>query len=160
MNKVYLAGPITGSSYEGAVDWRDNFNILLENELDNNYLDPVYSDAIQTFSPMRHKEYLLNETTIADDYPTVLSSQRGITARDRFDTLNADLVVVNLLGAERVSIGTMIEIGWADSKRIPIILIIEESGNLHDHAMVREICPFHVRSIEEAVDVTVKILLP
>jgi hypothetical protein len=34
--------------------------------------------------------------------------------RDRFDATRCDVLLVNLLGAERVSIGTMMEVAWAD----------------------------------------------
>jgi hypothetical protein len=44
---VYLAGPITGLTYEGATEWR---NVAAE-KLD--------SDKIETLSPLRGKNYLL-----------------------------------------------------------------------------------------------------
>jgi len=45
--KVYLAGPITGLSYEKAVDWRRYAQIVLLEEGD-----------IVAVSPMRSKDYL------------------------------------------------------------------------------------------------------
>lgn len=84
---VYLAGPITGLSYDGAVNWRD----------------------------------------------------------------------MNLVGAERVSIGTMIEAGWADAFRKPVVLAIEE-GNMHHHAMLEHISGWIVSDLDQAIDVTKALL--
>lgn len=146
---VYLAGPITGTSYGECTDWRRIAKEVLA------------SRGIDGLSPMRHKDYLANETKVGDCYNnTVLSSQRGITARDRFDCQRADLVIVNMLGATRPSLGTVLEIAWADAERTPIVLVMEIEGNVHDHAMIRELCPFRVETINEAIQTAIKILLP
>ena len=155
MKSIYLAGPITGGSYKGVTDWRNYFSEQFSKHWNA-------SGKIEVLSPMRHKDYLLQETKIGDAYEDrIMSSQRGITARDRFDTTNASLVVVNLLGATRVSIGTMIELGWADANNTPILLIMEKDGsNLHDHAMVRELAPFWTDNLDEAIMIAGKILSP
>jgi len=145
---IYLAGPITGQSYEGATDWRKDVIQKLPPE-------------ICGFSPLRSKTYLLNETSIADSYEqTVMSSQRGIFARDHYDCQRCDAIFVNLLGAERISIGTAMEIAWAVAYNKPIILVMEEEGNLHDHAMIREACPLTVRTIDEGIHLITSLLLP
>ena len=139
---VYLAGPITGLSYDGCTDWREH----AQNRLANH--------GIVGMSPMRHKDYLLNRTNIQDTYEdNVLSSQRGIFARDTWDTQRCDATLVNMLGAETVSIGTVMEISWAWSFRNPIVLVMEKEGNIHEHAMIREACPFRVETLEEAIEV-------
>jgi len=103
---------------------------------------------------MRQKDYLRDAVSIEDSYPnTVLSSQRGITTRDRWDATRCDALFVNLLGATRVSIGTVMEIAWSDAKRIPIVLVMEQEGNLHDHAMLREVVGFRVPTLDEGIDV-------
>lgn len=151
MTLIYLAGPISGLTYDGAVDWR---NTVKET------LDDASKGQIQCLSPMRHKDYLLNESKIKDDYEQILSSQRGITARDRFDSTRCDLLFVNFLGAKKVSIGTVLEIAWADSQRIPIVLVMEDENNPHEHSMVRELCPFRVNNLEEGIEIAYKILMP
>lgn len=137
--RVYLAGPITGLSYDGATDWREEVRVGL-------------APDIQAISPMRGKDYLAGEDTIADHYETVLSCPKGITTRDRFDVSRVDAVLVNLLGAERVSIGTVMEIAWADAMRIPVILVIEQ-GNPHQHSMLIECSGFVVGDLEEGIEV-------
>lgn len=147
MRTVYLAGPITGLTFDNATDWRMQAQGFLA------------SRGIQGVSPMRAKEYLRDVGALAalgyQDKP--LSSPKGIVTRDRWDCTNADVVLVNLLGAERVSIGTMMELAWADSARIPIVLIMDE-GNVHDHGMVREVAGFIVGTLAEGLDLTAAIL--
>lgn len=147
---VYLAGPITGLNYEGATDWR-------------NYAAEVLQTAgIRARSPMRAKHYLAQLKSLSgtgEEYADlgVLSTQKSVTCRDRFDTRTCDVVLMNLLGATRISIGTMIEAGWADAFRVPIVLVIEPD-NIHHHMMLREIAGFVVETLEEALH-TIKAIL-
>ena len=149
MKNVYLAGPITGLTFEGCTDWRE-FAIK-----------ELKAVGITGLSPMRAKDYLKNETFIGDEYQnTVLSSSRGIITRDRWDTTRCDLILVNFLGAGIVSIGTVMEMAWADICRIPIIAVMKPGGDLHDHSMIREVIGFRVESLEEGLRVAKAILLP
>jgi nucleoside 2-deoxyribosyltransferase len=141
--KIYLAGPITGLDYTGAVDWRVSM------------IEDLKRVGIEGLSPMRAKEYLAGETNITaqcDGYEKFgsMSIPRGIMTRDRWDATRCDLLLVNFLGATRVSIGTCMEIAWADLKRIPIICAMEKTGNPHDHAMITEAIGFRVDSLDEA----------
>ena len=151
---VYLAGPITGLSYGASTNWRDDVK---------HRLDAVGIDA---FSPLRGKQYLSQETSIGDSYTQhVMSTQRGILARDYYDAVNRNLLFVNLLDTERVSIGTVMEIAWAHGARIPIVLVMTEKNingtkNPHDHSMIREACPYIVSSLTEAITITKLFLLP
>lgn len=146
MSTVYLAGPITGLTYNGTTEWRD----YAIKELGNS--------GVEGISPMRGKDYLLHETSVSDQYDeTILSTQHAITTRDRWDCTRSDVVLVNMLGAERVSIGTVMELGWADAARNPIVLVMEE-GNIHDHSMVREVSGFRVESLDEGIFVCKTIL--
>ena len=109
---VYLAGPISGTSYGESTDWRESI------------AEKIYPHT--ALSPMRGKSYLSSEAAIADSYDTPLSCAKGIITRDRWDVERCDIVLVNLLGASRVSIGTMMEIAWADAYRKPVVLVMEE----------------------------------
>jgi len=144
---IYLCGPITGESYEEANKWREDIKRTL---------DP----KITVYSPMRHKDYLKEETDIAKSYDKfIMSTQKAITTRDRMDVFNVDLMISNLLGAKRVSIGSMIEYGWADAKRIPIITVMEE-GNIHHHPMLKEISSWIVSDLDEASYIANCVLTP
>ncbi|MGI0075801.1 MAG: nucleoside 2-deoxyribosyltransferase [Nitrosopumilaceae archaeon] len=151
-HKVYLAGPITGESWNEANDWRQE----VERHFDINYTHQLVG-----FSPLRHKHYLKNETKIHRSYEeTVFSSQRGIFARDFNDVKTADLVFVNLLNTKIISVGTVMEIAWANAFQIPVVLVMEKENNIHEHPMLHEACPFRVDTLHEGIDLVRKILLP
>lgn len=158
---VYLAGPITGLSYEGCTDWREKA------------IKHLGEYGIQGLNPLRGKEYLANEKSISDNYnngirdnealgkfASIMSSIRGIYARDKFDCHRSDMLIVNLLGAKKVSIGTVMEIAWAAAANIPVILIMEKEGNIHEHSMLGEACPFRTETLEDALHVCVTMLAP
>lgn len=148
---VYLAGPITGLSFAGCTEWRDAA------------VGRLAEDGVKGLSPMRAKEYLAHLTTISGHgreyaHLGVFATPRGVMTRDRFDCTRCDILLVNLLGAKAVSIGTVMEIAWADGRRIPIVVAIEKEGNPHEHMMVNEAIGFRVETLDEALAVTIAIL--
>lgn len=149
---VYLAGPITGLSYDGATDWRFDARYMLKE---------MSKGMIESLDPMRNKSYLQNEINLGDHYDEhVMSTQRAIYGRDRNDCLRSDALLVNMLGAKTVSIGTVMEIAWADSKKTPIVLVMEPEGNPHEHAMLREACYWRVSDLGSACAVLTSLLCP
>ena len=146
--KVYLAGPISGTSYKESTDWRDKAVQELEKW------------GIAGYSPMRGKAYLSKEEQIADSYSDhTMSSITGINIRDYNDTKTSAAILVNLLDARKVSIGTVMEIAWAKAHNIPIVLIMEKEGNVHDHGMLTYNC-IRVTSVQEGIDCIKQLLLP
>lgn len=149
-SSVYLAGPIAGSGYDEVNDWRIDAALQLS--------------PIKTLNPMRAKDFLKGEKEDVHNYErttiieNALGSSKGITSRDRFDVANCDLVLMNLLNAKRVSTGSMIEVGWADAYRKPLVLVIDE-GNVHLHPMLLDIAGFIVTNMDEAIHVVKAILL-
>lgn len=143
---VYLSGPITGLNYAGSVDWRQEATREL------------YHYGINTISPMRAKEFLKNENIIKGSYEdSLFGSAQAITTRDRFDTQRSDVVLVNLLGAKTVSIGTMIEVGWADAARVPIVLVSEDD-NIHRHPILDTCCGFKAKTLGDGLHIITKLL--
>lgn len=150
MKSVYLAGPITNTTYAGCTDWRAAAR-------------RGFAPGIVGLSPMRGKEYLAALPVIGPDlgqgyrvdHPMapVLSGSRGIMTRDYFDCTGCDLVLANLLGATCVSIGTVMEMAWCYSTRTPLVIVMEEKGNPHEHPMVREAVGWRVTSLEDAIHV-------
>lgn len=163
MSRIYLAGPITGCTFAGCTDWREAFAKYLTA---GNVGDKFDLNKVVCLSPMRGKDYILeltndSEGRVEDSYPNhVLSCDRGIMTRDYNDCTTSDVVIANLLGAERVSIGTVMEVAWAYQSRIPVIAVIEPSKNLHDHSMMREAFGFRVTTLEEAAQIALTILWP
>lgn len=148
---VYLAGPISGLTYDGAVDWRQDVARRLAD------------NGVTAWSPMRAKEYLCAEQSLnSKGYNasvSALSTPGGIVTRDRWDCQRADVVLVNFVGAKRVSIGTVLELAWADAARVPIVAAMEP-GNLHEHAMVEALVGFRTSTLEEAVDAVLALATP
>lgn len=147
--RVYLAGPITGLTYDEGNNWRlDAYKRLM-------------AKGIEAYSPMRAKEYLRSEGVLTGSYSTGLfSSARNIMTRDYDDCRKADLILCNFLGATRVSSGTVMEVAWAYAFRVPLVVVMEEKGNPHEHPMIAESIGFRVDNMEDALYITERILLP
>lgn len=153
--RVYLAGPIRGLNYNEATEWREAA-----------YRELV-GYGIDAMSPMRAKAYLKGKADVGGDklkdaYPEhPLSTMKAITTRDRKDCMRSDMVIMYLKGAKTVSIGSVLEIAWADAARVPVVLVMEKDGsNVHSHGMISEVCGFHVETLEEAIHVVKAVLLP
>lgn len=146
MSKIYLAGPISGRTFVESERWREEFKLHFRNRT-----------HVHCLSPLRAKLHLADKGVLEQSYDHPLSSDRGIMTRDHNDCLTSDLIVCNLLGVERVSIGTVMECAWAHAYRKPLVLIIDE-GNVHDHPMIREAAGFRVGSVEVAASVAMAIL--
>lgn len=137
---VYLSGPIAGLTYSQGSDWRE-------------YASQSFPPHIQGVSPLRGHRMLENMGPITNnmiEHP--MRTDRAINTRDKFDTLRAQAVLVNLLGTERVSIGTTMEIAWAFDHNIPVIAAMEPEGNPHDHPMVRDCLSMRFASLDEAIE--------
>jgi nucleoside 2-deoxyribosyltransferase len=148
---VYLAGPVSHCSWSAATDWR-----ALAREA-------LAQHGIKGVSPMRGKEYLSHLEAISPHgaeyaHLGVLSLPRGVMTRDRFDATRCDVLLANLLGADRVSIGTVMEIAWADARRTPVVLVMEERGNPHEHMMIQEAAGFRLTTLDDALHVVHSIL--
>lgn len=146
--KCYLAGPITGCSFDNAIDWRDKV------------IEQLAPD-IEGLSPLRGKKYLAGVQKIGDSYEEIpLSCSRGIFTRDFYDVRRSDIMLVNFLNTDRISIGTVMEIAWGRAFEKPIIAVMEKLNNLHDHSMIRECVGFRVDRLEDAVEIAKVLVLP
>lgn len=155
MGKVYLAGGITGMTFNGCNNWREYaIRVLAEHN-------------IHGYNPLRAKDYLkaVNEQAglraMQKTYDGfVMSTAKGITTRDHWDVMTSDVVLVNLADAKVVSIGTVMEIAWAHAYRKPTVMVMENEGNLHDHPMIRESVGFILPDLDEALHLIKAMLLP
>jgi hypothetical protein len=142
---IFLAGPLTGVSYKDALEWRK-------------YVESKLPADIVAFSALRGKICLAKERVLKSAYPEhLLTTPQGTITRDRYDVSRCDALFVNFLDTDRVSIGTIMEMAWADSRRIPIILALE-NGNIHDHAFVRQVAAFITRDLDEAIQTAVDVV--
>jgi hypothetical protein len=145
MKTVYLAGGITGLSYDEATAWREKVRIQLT------------FNSIKALSPMRGKAYLSAEDKLADSYSDkTMSSIDGINVRDFNDCKTADAILVNFLGSKKVSIGTVMEVAWGRAFRKPTVIVMEKD-NVHRHSMV-EYGAIIVDDLEEGVRAIVQLI--
>ena len=149
---VYLAGPIAGISGSDATDWRHYALARLE------------IHCIECLSPMRAKAALGEQEKISTNYHDyerlgTFFTSKAIMARDFNDVRRADVLLVNLLGAPRPSLGTVMELAWAYAMQKPAVVAIEPSGNPNDdHPLIHEAMPFRVDSLDDAIDAVAVIL--
>ena len=149
---VYLAGPIAGIPGQEAVDWRDQATDLFDD----------YN--IATRNPMRAKHALTEQSLISRNFHEYESNghfftSKGIMTRDFNDVKQADILLVNLLGAITPSLGTIMELAWAYALQKPAVVCIEKTGNSHDnHPMIHEAMSFRVPSLEEGIHAVAVIL--
>lgn len=150
---VYLAGPIKGCTFTEATSWRE-------------YVTNNLPKQIVALSPMRGKDpvNIKNQSDefgrIQDSYEDMpLTSAKGILTRDYNDCTRSDIILANFLGAKSISIGTVMEIAWAKSHNIPLVLVMEHN-NIHNHPMIRESVGFIVQDLSSAIATVKSILLP
>jgi nucleoside 2-deoxyribosyltransferase len=144
MKYVYLSGPMSGLTVDEANDWRQQVSKKLQ------------ESGIRGINPMRGVKSSGPMTNFGDG-SFGLHGNMGIVSRDRFDVINSSVVLVNLLNSKKVSIGTVMEVGWADAHRIPIVVAMEPN-NIHDHVMIRGIATYIAPTLEQAIDLTVLML--
>lgn len=155
---VYLAGPITGLTYEEARDgWRKEFDSLMP-------------EHILCKSPMRGKEFLAKRGILASDpdpdtYPdNPMVTSSGIVTRDFFDVRTSDVMVACFLEANGIaSLGTAVEFGLAYSVRTPIVMIADPD-DMHakhaKHVFLAEMAGYHVYTLEEGARIVEHLLTP
>lgn len=141
---VYLSGPISGLTHDQCDEWRQ-------------YVRERLAPGVVSVSPMRGKDSLRNAGKLGE-HPDVLGcDSRAITQRDRWDVMRCDAMIVNLQGAEDFTVGTLIELGWADMARRPIILVSDpgnvtkEEHAMANHPIVNGIIGWRVPNLDQAI---------
>lgn len=142
---VYLAGPITGFPYATSLAWRRDLVADLAE----------HAPHLTCLDPLRAKEHLAELELVPDEAgPGSQLGNAGVVARDLWDIDRADVVLINLLGATTVSVGAMVELGWATAKgKLVMVMLDDDSDNPHNHLFVRELASVLVSSVEAAATV-------
>lgn len=141
MSKVYLSGPITGLTYRDArYGWRADFETLCD---------------ATVLSPMRHEGHLaeMRETAIEpENLPEGLFSHpKLIVTKDFLDIEACTIMVVNFLGAKKISQGTLIEMGYAKAKGKTIVTIADaEALKLHNSPFIPVLSDVLTETVDQA----------
>jgi nucleoside 2-deoxyribosyltransferase len=147
--RIYLAGPISGLTYErSALGWRERVRELL----------PEFN----LISPMRGKDFLAGRGPLVGAYADFpMSSVNGILGRDRNDVFTCDLVLACFLEADgNFSLGTAMEFGWADAMRKPIIMIARPEDPHRRHPMLLGAAVYSVDELEQGAELARFLLAP
>lgn len=156
MKSVYLAGPLVGLNVSAATSWREYATEVLR------------QNRIEAYSPLRGEEFDLTGPdemipAAPERYDGVAVHPDVVFIRDRYDVMHRDAMLLNLQGASdtgRVSIGSMIEIGWADAFRKPVVIVMDEDNPHWDHPFIHAATPFIVDNLEDALTLVISILKP
>ena len=139
---VYLAGPITGLTWQKADDWR--LNTAKE----------LAAVGIGCIDPLRGMRYAGKATGDGAHHEleghSKLSAGHLITCRDAYGVRCCSALLANLLGAKKVSVGTTLEIGMAYALNKYIMLVMEPEGNPHDHGIVLDMASTVCNTMEDA----------
>lgn len=149
MNVVYLAGPLSGCDFTEMRNWRDEVTRQVEES----------GKPILCASPIRGKDYLNKFAAIPQSIDHMpLCTAKGIMSRDFFDANRCAVMFINVLGATKASIGTCMEAAWAYKNHTPVIWVMEESGNPHEHPMLAQTMSFRVNNLQAGIDILLQIL--
>lgn len=159
-NRVYLCGPISGLTADGAREWRGAAEHLLKHKFDTELYGrrmAVGDRPVTVLSPMRFKSKLPAGALPPEGFNDLgpLYTNRGIFGRDRNDVRTSDVILAYFAGAERVSIGSVMELGWADAWNIPVVAVLDP---LHDHVFVKQVATALCKDLDEAVESVLSIL--
>lgn len=138
---VYIAGPISGLSYDEVVQ---------------RYKCQVHDFESMGYSvlfPLLGKGYLRNETTFkATGYKTPVSTNRAIVSRDHWMVKQSDILFADFTqGHDRVSIGTISEIAWGFELGKHIVIVLPDD-NIHHHAFVTDQANIVFKTTDHAMD--------
>jgi len=148
--QIYLAGPISGLTYEqAALGWRQEIISMLP-------------DHWRCFSPMRGKAFLDGKGPLQGAYTdSPLASIQGILGRDRNDVRECDLMIACFLEADgNMSLGTAMEFGWADVWRKPVIMIADENDPHRQHPMLAGASVYLTDSLSKGAELAKVLLQP
>jgi len=137
--KIYLAHPINGLTYDEVFSYYNSTKDKLKK-------------YFTIMSPMTGKEELRVETEYkAYGYESPIASNHAIIERDRWMVENSDIIFVDLINSDHVSIGCMMELAWAHQLGKHTVIALQKE-NIHEHAFVLEAADIRYETYEDAIE--------
>ena len=138
--RIYTAGPISGQSYDQVM------------RRYRNQVTDLMSIGYDVICPMTGKEYLRTELEFKangyDQHP--ISTNHAIKERDRWMVGSVDIVLVDFTECNGiVSIGSCMELAWADELKKHTIVVMDED-NIHQHCFIIECADIVFPTIKDA----------
>lgn len=144
---VYLAGPISGCNNGEANNWRSiAFSKLSQH-------------GIRGISPLRC-EPLHGERYDYTHPDPRFGTAKAIASKNFLDVQMCDMTLCYLpasLNDRRLSIGTLLELGWAHALRKPTILV-SDMPKLTEHPVVLASSSWVIPTLDEGIDICIGIL--
>lgn len=139
--KIYCARPISGCTVEQVQTYYHDIEIELK------------SYGFDVITPLVKAEYARTDIKFKSEGPAhgVCNTNKAITKRDSWFVDLSDICFLNVLGCERVSIGSVCEFAWAWKAHKHTILVMEQD-NIHRHAFLMEMADLIFNSLDEAKD--------
>lgn len=144
--RIYCTKPMRGHSYEWVVSYYNELQDILEGQ------------GWSVLNPMTGKSYLAKEREFkASGYQQPLSNDHAIVERDRWMTKQADVLLVNLLDVDEVSIGSMFEMAWGYDNGKHIVTLVQKES-VHYHAFVLQTSHVIYDNLNDALDYLAKLI--
>jgi len=138
--KIYCVHPISGLPPELVFNYYDGVRFRLKDQ------------GWDVFTPMVGKNQLCCDVAFkAEGYGTPISSNHAIFGRDQWMVRQSDVIYANLMCADNVSIGSMMELAWASMLGKHVVVAMG-ANNVHRHAFVLEAATLVFDNEEEAED--------
>lgn len=136
---IYCARPISGCDYQLVVDYYHRIGSRLS------------LAGFRVLTPMCGKEYLRTDPKLkAHGHGAPVSTNHAVKERDKWMVQTSNLVFVNLIDTDRVSIGSVMELAWADAFGAHSIVALS-AENIHRHAFVLDCADIVFPGEEEAL---------
>lgn len=132
--QVYLAGPIGIGGVDMNGPWREDARTYLEQK------------GLIVVEPLEASKYSLYQGGTSDLVARIL------TARDKRFSTESDFILVNFTGSTARSIGTCMELGWADASGTTIVTVMEHDDH-HRHPMVESVSDYIVDDLSQACQI-------
>jgi len=129
---IYLAGPMESTTLSALDEWRQ----LAIRKLRD------WKPGMRIINPV--------DLSVFGDPDHPLYADKAVLQRDLQHVQQSTLVLANLQTANKVSIGTVMEIAWAYQAQIPVIAIADPK--YHDHCMIRGASIAIVEDLASALD--------
>jgi nucleoside 2-deoxyribosyltransferase len=143
---IYLAGPMTGLTFEQAHNWRAPWS---------DFVKMIEIDGYVPLSPTRDESFASKDAIPEGETVFTPTFDNGDihVQRDLQDINQSAVILMNMIGAQKVSIGSIAEMGYAYSLGKPIVLVMEPEDNPHEHVFTTEMANYRTESLRAAVDV-------
>jgi nucleoside 2-deoxyribosyltransferase len=137
---IYCVHPISGMSADDVFEYYEGVQYALRSSY--NVLTPMFGkESLRTALEFKSEGY--------KDNP--LTTNHAIFTRDHWMVSQADIIYANLMGTDRVSIGSMMELAWASHMGRYVVLSMDKD-NIHRHAFVLEAASVIYEDHDSAVD--------